>query len=160
MSRVVRVVASLAGILLSVYSLYVEHQKDLNPGYIAGCDFSATWSCSKVFESKWGTGFGVVGDLLGEDHILNQPNGVLGIVHYSLVLLLGGSSKPLWLRRLVFLANVAGAWGCCYLAYILYFVLEDACVVCLSLYVVQLTLLIITYLDLQKKPTITRKKQS
>lgn len=45
-------------------------------------------SCSKVFSSKYGTGFGLVADFLGKEHPLNQPNSVFGIIFYSTILLL------------------------------------------------------------------------
>merc|ERR1719232_649843 len=45
-------------------------------------------SCSKVFSSKWGKGFGLVEDLLGPEHPLNQKNSVFGIIFYSLIMLL------------------------------------------------------------------------
>lgn len=65
------------------------HKASKDPSYTALCDISSLhMSCSKVFASKWGTGFGVVGDLLGQDHPLNQPNSVYGICFYSLILLL------------------------------------------------------------------------
>eukprot|EP00457_Paulinella_chromatophora_P019523 gb/GEZN01021223.1/.p2 GENE.gb/GEZN01021223.1/~~gb/GEZN01021223.1/.p2 ORF type:complete len:100 (-),score=13.47 gb/GEZN01021223.1/:275-574(-) len=92
-TKLLRIFVTLAGSALSLYSLYVHKQHDLTPGFVAGCDFSATWSCSKVFKSKWGRGFGVLGDLLGKDSVFNQPNGVFGAVYYLFVLFFGGSSK-------------------------------------------------------------------
>merc|ERR1711977_392465 len=59
-------------------------------------------SCSKVFNSKYGKGFGIVALVTGDDnHPLNQPNALYGIVFYSLFGLLyfcSGNSK--------FLANL------------------------------------------------------
>ena len=64
-------------------------QASKDPSYTALCDISSLhMSCSKVFASKWGTGFGLVEDLLGKDHHLNQPNSVFGIIFYALILLL------------------------------------------------------------------------
>ena len=40
------------GIILSVYSLYVELQKERNPNYVALCDFNDQMSCSKVLTSE------------------------------------------------------------------------------------------------------------
>ena len=45
-------------------------------------------SCSKVFTSKYGRGFGLVSLILPEDHQLNQPNSVYGIFFYSTLMLL------------------------------------------------------------------------
>ena len=38
--------------------------------------------------SRYGKGFGLVEKLLGKDHVLNMPNCILGIVFFSLQLLL------------------------------------------------------------------------
>ena len=110
-SRAVTVFFALLGLALSMYALHVEtqvnwlmfhvdvviiglkipfiHQASKDPSYTALCDISSLhMSCSKVFSSKWGTGFGVVGDLIGSDHPLNQPNSIYGICFYSFILLL------------------------------------------------------------------------
>lgn len=38
---------------------------------------------------RYGRGFGLIGKLLGEDHILNQPNSIFGIFFYCIVIILG-----------------------------------------------------------------------
>ena len=42
----------------------------------------------QVFGSPYGRGFGLVAPLLGEEHPLNQPNSVYGVIFYSTVLLM------------------------------------------------------------------------
>ena len=80
--------ASVFGLLLSFYALYVEHQAVAMPGYKAACDIESLGvSCSKVFKSKYGrmmSYFGVVPN----GHALDQPNAVLGIAFYGIALLL------------------------------------------------------------------------
>lgn len=49
---------------------------------------------------RYGRGMGIVGEILGHDHPLNQPNGLYGVFHYTLMLLLSkriitSSSTPL-----------------------------------------------------------------
>ena len=64
-------------------------QASKDPTYTALCDISSLqMSCSKVFTSKYGRGFGLVSLLLPEDHDLNQPNSVYGIFFYSALVLL------------------------------------------------------------------------
>ncbi|PVD31178.1 hypothetical protein C0Q70_06590 [Pomacea canaliculata] len=84
-----RLLLSLAGLLVSVYSLHVEVQKEKNPKYRAACDFSERMSCSKVLTSKYSRGFGVVEPYLGKKHFLNVRNCNLGIVFYLVHAALG-----------------------------------------------------------------------
>lgn len=39
--------ASIAGVLLSLYALYVEHQKAENDMFVAMCDINSWVACSK-----------------------------------------------------------------------------------------------------------------
>uniref|UniRef100_A0A8C4ZBV4 vitamin-K-epoxide reductase (warfarin-sensitive) n=1 Tax=Gadus morhua TaxID=8049 RepID=A0A8C4ZBV4_GADMO len=130
------------GILLSVYALHVELSKESNPDYRAVCDLGESVSCSKVFTSRWGRGFGLVQFLVAEDHFLNQPNSILGIIFYTLQLSLGLSVSPRAAMLLVLSSWVSLA-GSLYLASILLFVLEDLCLVCISTYVVNLVLMLV-----------------
>ena len=130
--------ASVFGLLLSFYALYVEHQAVAMPGYKAACDIESLGvSCSKVFKSKYGrmmSYFGVVPN----GHAFDQPNAVLGIAFYGIALLLpkmkfipkGVRTLGMWLASCVSCAS--SAW----LGYILVNVLHDICIVCVSTYVV------------------------
>ena len=52
-------------------------------GYKALCDIDESHSCSSVFNSTYGRGFGIVGKLMGDDaHPLNVPNSIYGIAFY------------------------------------------------------------------------------
>lgn len=52
---VIRFLACVAGIALSVYALHVEISKEHNKEYKALCDINEHMSCSKVFSSKYVT---------------------------------------------------------------------------------------------------------
>lgn len=137
--RLFMLILSSIGIALSLYALYVEVSKESDGNYQAMCDISPSMSCSKVFTSKYGRGFGIVGELLGHDHILNQPNSIPGILFYLLVIILGEikNLRAAKVQRiLLFFSNFMSL----YLAYLLYFVLHDFCVVCVSTYIVNLLL--------------------
>ncbi|XP_068228902.1 vitamin K epoxide reductase complex subunit 1-like protein 1 [Palaemon carinicauda] len=127
------------GIMLSLYALYVEVSKESDGNYQAMCDISPSISCSKVFTSKYGRGFGIIGELLGHDHILNQPNSIPGILFYVLIVITG-EIKNLRAAKvqkiLLFFSNFMSL----YLAYLLYFVLHDFCIVCVSTYIINLLL--------------------
>ena len=48
------------GIGLSSFAYYVELKKSADEEYVALCDIGEGMSCSKVFNSKYGKGFGLV----------------------------------------------------------------------------------------------------
>merc|ERR550532_90687 len=43
----------LLGIVISIYTIYVEGQISKVPGYQAACDLGSWSSCSRVFTSPW-----------------------------------------------------------------------------------------------------------
>ena len=49
---------------------------------------------------RYSKGMGVVGDLLGEDHVLNIPNSYAGLIFFPLMLVLGKKSmrSPYYLQ--------------------------------------------------------------
>ncbi|PAA73001.1 hypothetical protein BOX15_Mlig005345g1, partial [Macrostomum lignano] len=134
---------------LSVYSLYVKSMLGSSPGYKAHCDISSYITCSKTFNSSYGTGFGLIGPLLGEDHILNQDNGVYGIIFFLMHFLLvcfAASKLGFCLRLLNSLALAAGSL---WLAYILFYVLKHACIVCIAIYGLNLLALLLDICQLR-----------
>ncbi|XP_031557315.1 vitamin K epoxide reductase complex subunit 1-like [Actinia tenebrosa] len=153
-----RVILCLTGIGLSVYALHVELSKTQDDNYKALCDISEHMSCSKVFASKYGTGFGLVEPVLGKDSPLNIPNSIFGIVFYSLVCILG-LFKSKFAAMTIFLFSVTSCIGSVYLGYILYFVLHDVCVVCISTYIVNGLLFIINFISLRKASSVKKSKR-
>ena len=137
----------VAGLGLSGYALFVEQAKEADKDYVALCDINENVTCSKVFTSKYGKGFGLVAMITGDDnHILNQPNSIYGLIFYSLMgLLYLCGSRSRFLASLQFYAFIVANGMSCYLGYILYFVLKDMCVVCVSTYAVNFLLLLLTF---------------
>lgn len=76
---------SLIGMGLSAYTIYVKIQSEMDPKYQAMCDINQKVSCTKVFNSEFGRGFG----LIPKDSPLNLPNGIFGLIHYFIIALLG-----------------------------------------------------------------------
>ncbi|XP_044759310.1 vitamin K epoxide reductase complex subunit 1-like protein 1 [Coccinella septempunctata] len=131
---------STVGLGLSIYSYYVEARVELEDDYTAMCDINEHISCSKVFKSPYGKGFG----FFPEDSIFHVPNSIFGIPFYSLMIVLA-YSPSVAITKFVF-ANVLLS-NCLtpYLAYLLYFVLQDVCVVCVTVYVVNALSLFVSY---------------
>ncbi|XP_048848175.1 vitamin K epoxide reductase complex subunit 1 [Brienomyrus brachyistius] len=143
------------GMLLSVYALHVELSRERDPGYRAMCDLGASVSCSKVFTSRWGRGFGLVQLVLSKESILNQPNSILGIIFYTLQLALGQSASSKAALFLVLSSWVSVA-GSLFLAGVLLFILEDLCLVCVTTYLINFALL---YTNLRRKRGLTLAKE-
>ena len=53
------------------------------------CDLGPNASCTKVLTSQYGSGFGITGALFGKQSMLNQSNGLLGMLFYTLQILIG-----------------------------------------------------------------------
>lgn len=133
---------SLVGLLIAVYSYYVKWSFKRNPvNYRALCDLNETISCTRVVTSKYGSGFGFMGTLFGENSVLNMSNSILGAVFYSLQIILTCYNQHELIQLTALTASVASIIGSVYLAYILYFVLKDICIVCIASYVVNALLL-------------------
>ncbi len=120
---------ALLGFLLSLYTLFVEWRLKHNGGYSPVCDISATLSCSRSFKSPYGHVFGVSNALPG----LGFYASVFGLYVYGRTDLLLFLTVP----SILFSA---------YLAYVSFFKIKSSCPVCLSIYAVNLGLLVLSVL--------------
>ncbi|XP_045173681.1 vitamin K epoxide reductase complex subunit 1-like protein 1 [Mercenaria mercenaria] len=134
-------VTCVFGILLSIYAYHVEASIHSDPSFRALCDISEKMSCSKVFNSRYGTGFGLLEHIVGKDSILNQPNSVFGVIFYVVMAALA-TNMSYSLVVLQLITAIAGGLGSVYLAYILVFILGDFCVVCVSTYTLNFILIV------------------
>ncbi|XP_052454572.1 vitamin K epoxide reductase complex subunit 1-like protein 1 [Carassius gibelio] len=142
--RIVRLLVCLSGILLSLYAFHVEREKTRDANYRAMCDLSSSISCSKVFTSRWGRGFGLLGTIFGNDSAVNQPNSVYGILFYIFQLLLGLTASAM-AALILMTTSIASVMGSLYLGYILYFVLKDFCLICITTYALNFILFVLNY---------------
>ncbi|XP_065316041.1 vitamin K epoxide reductase complex subunit 1-like protein 1 [Gordionus sp. m RMFG-2023] len=129
------------GLLLCIYTLHVEYSIENQRNYQPFCEINPNINCSHVFMSKWSKSFGLLQDILGEQHWLILPNPIFAIAFYlfQLVLCEFVNIKTAFLQLfLSILANLATVW----LAYIL-IQLSNVCLVCVSSYLVNLILLYI-----------------
>ncbi len=123
------VIVSIIGLLLSLYSCYVEI-KSKNKNYKAVCDINNKISCTKAFNSHYGKTFGI-------------SNSFYGMIFYIIVFLLSFYSMTY-----VFYLSLIAVLGSIYLAYILYFKVRSFCLICNSIYLVNILLLVFSYLGL------------
>ena len=126
------IIVSLIGLLLSIYSYYVELKTKKNPKYHALCDINSKVSCGKTFASKYGKLIDGVSNSLG------------GIFFYAFVILilLFNLNVVIFGFTLVQYSIFAAIIGSVYLAYLQYFRIRLFCLVCSSIYVVNILLLL------------------
>ncbi|KAK3915877.1 Vitamin K epoxide reductase complex subunit 1-like protein 1 [Frankliniella fusca] len=151
--NIILFVLCAAGVGASYYSVFVEKALEQNEKYQALCDINEQVSCTKVFGTKYAKGFGVVGKYLGEKHILNQPNGVYGIVFYALLAFLSLVNISFLVNIQLLLAFLSNGMSV-YLGYLLVYVIKSICVVCVATYVINFLILVFTIVKLRR---ISRK---
>ncbi|XP_072799088.1 vitamin K epoxide reductase complex subunit 1 isoform X3 [Vicugna pacos] len=98
---------------------------------------------------KWGQGFGLVEHVLGKDSILNQSNSIFGCIFYTIQLLLG-CLQGRWASILLVLSSLVSLAGSVYLAWILFFVLYDFCIVCITTYAINVGLMMLSFREVQR----------
>ncbi|CAH1973704.1 unnamed protein product [Acanthoscelides obtectus] len=121
----------LIGLGLSIYTYVVELQLEHDARYKPMCDISPHMSCSKAFTSEYGKGFGI----FGKSSPLYKPNSLFGLMFYSMIATLAFSNSMFITKVslvLIVLSNIISLW----FAYVLYFILFDFCIVCVSTYIV------------------------
>ncbi|OWA51896.1 putative Vitamin K epoxide reductase complex subunit 1-like protein 1 [Hypsibius exemplaris] len=141
--RYATVFFSLIGLGISGYAFYVEGQMRQDKHYKPLCDINKEWRCSKTLGSKYGKGFGFLGNVFGDSHTLNQLNTVYGVLFYTLMAGLGfaRNSKASLVQLNLSCISVCVSF---YLAYVMYFDLKELCPVCISTYVVNILLLLLS----------------
>ena len=153
-----RAAVAIIGLFLSIYALHVEVSSFEDKDYKALCDINEYVSCTKVFNSKYGKGFGLVEPILGKYSILNLPNPFFGIVFYMLFFILCTCPHNILILKI---STVGAGMSCVlsvYLAYILY-LMTDVCVVCISMYVVNFSLLFLNYWKLGEAVALKQKSE-
>ena len=126
--RIGLVLFSLVGLGASIAALYVHYQLMVDPSYSSFCDISATVSCEQVLESAYGRVFGI-------------PVAAGGAIWSGLVFLLSlygmrgpagdGAQRS---AGYVFVLATVGLAAVFYFAYTSFFVLKQACPLCMTMY--------------------------
>tara|TARA_Y100000310_G_scaffold344866_1_gene460114 strand:+ start:6995 stop:7390 length:396 start_codon:yes stop_codon:yes gene_type:complete len=122
---------AVIGFILSAYALYLERQKAKNSEFKAVCDISDNMSCTKAFSSSYGKNLGL-------------SNSIYGLIFYTIIYFLDIFS----LNNFTFYLAIISVIGSIYLAYILYTKVKSYCLICNGIYLVNILLLIFSYLNL------------
>jgi uncharacterized membrane protein/protein-disulfide isomerase len=145
--RVVWVLA-LAGLAVSLTSLYVHYQLLVDPSYTSFCDINETVSCQQAYLSRYGSVYGV-------------PTALFGAIWFGAVLVLAilALTAPAEVRESVplylFVASTIGLAAVLYMAYAAFFVLKAVCVLCLATYAAVIGLFIVSGLSRSMPPMLT-----
>ena len=149
---------AIIGLMASAYAVYVESQLVEMPGYQAACDFSAFFSCTKVFKSKYGHILSHWG-LVEKGSDLDVGDGVLGIILNTGFFLYPILRFIPMRQHLYFGVSIAACCFSVYFASILAFVLKDFCIVCVTVYSCNVAHLFLSYKEYQKPEPALRKKK-
>lgn len=119
---------SAGGFALSMYTYVVERTLINNQKYKAACDLSDMVSCTKPLLSPYGK-------------LLGFSNSLLGMAFYVVMMIaaLGEYSLLIWY------GSVAAIGASVVFAYLLYFKIRSLCLICTSIYVVNIALLYCAY---------------
>ena len=127
--RYALIALALLGLGASVTALVVHYRLLTDPGYSSFCDVSDTISCQQVFQSSYGTVAGV-------------PVAAGGAIWAAAVLLLAvwgmrhtSSEIAGRVAGYIFLLGTIGLAAVFYFAYASFFVLGQACPLCMTMYV-------------------------
>jgi len=121
------IILSILGFILSSYALSIE-KKFKKSKYKPACDINDKISCTKALTSSYAKLFKI-------------KNSILGIFFYILIIVLAITNQI----QTIFYLAIAATAGSVFLAYISYFKLKTICIVCTSIYIINILLLIISY---------------
>lgn len=118
------IIISIIGLALSIYAIIEERKVRNDSGYKPVCDINDRVSCSKAFTSRYGKTFGI-------------SNSYGGLVFYTITPIAAYFAPQFLLPMVAF-----SVLGSVYLGYLQYVKLRTFCVVCTSIYAVNIALLI------------------
>eukprot|EP00088_Acartia_fossae_P012314 TRINITY_DN1634_c0_g1_i2.p1 TRINITY_DN1634_c0_g1~~TRINITY_DN1634_c0_g1_i2.p1 ORF type:complete len:187 (+),score=31.39 TRINITY_DN1634_c0_g1_i2:49-609(+) len=135
------VVLSLVGLGISAFALFVEMKSEVDEDFTPPCDLGEDISCSVLFHSQYGTGFGLVSQFLPANHPANQPNNVYWGIYFAFFFLLSLFNYK-FIATFQILLSLCALVGSAYLGYILHFVLKNVCVLTVGTGAVNVLLLL------------------
>jgi vitamin-K-epoxide reductase (warfarin-sensitive) len=119
----ISLIIALIGLAISLYGINVERKLQQNAQYKAACDINDSISCSKPMLSEYNKMFGI-------------SNIWASALYYCAIIALILLNLP----KLTLLLACAGVAVSAVFAYILYFKIQSLCLICTSLYIVNIAL--------------------
>jgi vitamin-K-epoxide reductase (warfarin-sensitive) len=109
-----------------VYTYFLEKKVKEQPNYRPACDLSDRVSCTKPMKSQYGALFYV-------------SNAIVGVAYYLMIIVLALLQN----HSLLLFATATGVIVSAFLAYLLYFKIKSLCLLCTSLYIINILLLLL-----------------
>lgn len=120
------ILLAVIGFAVSLYTYITEQKIKNEPDFKPVCDISDRISCTKVMKSEY-------------SNLFFFSNAGVGMLFYVVMIILALIPAP----KLMLLAAFASVTVSAILAYILYFKIKSVCLLCTSLYVINLAMLIL-----------------
>lgn len=122
------IILAIIGLVISLYGIIVERKLQQDTHYKAACDISDAISCTRPFLSPYGK-------------ILGISNIWASALYYCVILVL----TLLNFSTITFIIACAGVAISVVFAYILYFKIRSLCLICTSLYLINIALVVASY---------------
>jgi uncharacterized membrane protein len=122
------IILAIIGLVISIYGITVERKLQQDVQYKAVCDISDAISCTRPFLSPYGK-------MLGISNIWASA------LYYCVILIV----TLLNFNTIVFIIACAGVAVSVVFAYILYFKVRSLCLICTSLYLINIALVVASY---------------
>ena len=123
------IILAVIGLIISIYGITVERKLEQDNQYKAACDISDSISCTRPMLSPYGK-------MLGISNILASAYFYVAIIIAALI------KMPALLTLLIGIGLVTTF----IFAYILYFKIKSFCLICTSLYIINIALAITWYI--------------
>jgi len=118
---------AIVGFLISAYTYFIEKKIKEKPNYKPVCDVSDRISCTKPMKSPYA-------------NLFYFSNALIGGAYYIMI----GVLTLLQMHQLLIMAAVCGCIISAVLAYILYFKIKSLCILCTTLYVINVLILLLS----------------
>jgi uncharacterized membrane protein/protein-disulfide isomerase len=126
--RTALLVFTALGLLASTYALYVHYRLQSDPTYVSVCEVNESVSCQQVLTSQYGSMFGVP---------VAAGGAIWSLLAFFLAFGLKDAQSETASRvsGYLFVLATLGLASVFYFAYISFFVLKTACLICMTVYV-------------------------
>jgi vitamin-K-epoxide reductase (warfarin-sensitive) len=126
------ILLAIIGFSVSLYAYKVEIRVKHDQEYRPACDISNRISCSKVAKSPYSTLFLI-------------SNSLLGLLYYFLIIAL----TVIHSYVLLFFLSLVGVLASIYLAYLLFFKIKVLCVLCTTVYAVNILICLLSFIQMR-----------